>query len=35
MSFADTAGEVTSPQIRNQGTLGGNISQDTRCWYYL
>src|SRR5258705_12836890 len=23
-----------SPQIRNQGTLGGNISQDTRCWYY-
>ena len=25
---------VASPQIRNQGTLGGNISQDTRCWYY-
>ena len=22
---------VASPQIRNQGTLGGNISQDTRC----
>src|SRR5438552_5369814 len=25
---------VASPQIRNQGTLGDNISQDTRCWYY-
>ena len=25
---------VASPQIRNQGTLGGNISQDARCWYY-
>jgi xanthine dehydrogenase YagS FAD-binding subunit len=28
------AGLVASPQIRNQGTLGGNVSQDTRCWYY-
>jgi xanthine dehydrogenase YagS FAD-binding subunit len=25
---------VASPQIRNQGTVGGNVSQDTRCWYY-
>ena len=25
---------MASPQIRNQGTLGGNVSQDTRCWYY-
>jgi len=25
---------VASPQIRNQGTLGGNVSQDARCWYY-
>src|SRR5258708_9679246 len=25
---------VASPQIRNQGTLGGHVSQDTRCWYY-
>jgi xanthine dehydrogenase YagS FAD-binding subunit len=32
--LARAAGEVASPQIRNQGTLGGNISQDTRCWYY-
>jgi xanthine dehydrogenase YagS FAD-binding subunit len=30
-----TAAElVASPQIRNQGTIGGNVSQDTRCWYY-
>src|SRR6202142_4497041 len=25
---------VASPKIRNQGTLGGNVSQDARCWYY-
>ena len=25
---------VASPQIRNQGTLGGSVSQDARCWYY-
>ena len=27
-------GAVASPQIRNQGTIGGNVSQDARCWYY-
>jgi xanthine dehydrogenase YagS FAD-binding subunit len=32
--LADSAGLVASPQIRNQGTLGGNVSQDARCWYY-
>ncbi len=32
--LASAAGVVASPQIRNQGTLGGNLSQDTRCWYY-
>ena len=32
--LADSAELVASPQIRNQGTLGGNLSQDTRCWYY-
>jgi len=32
--LADAAGLVASPQIRHQGTLGGNVSQDTRCWYY-
>jgi len=32
--LAEAAAVVASPQIRNQGTLGGNLSQDTRCWYY-
>ena len=32
--LAEAAGLVATPQIRNQGTLGGNIVQDTRCWYY-
>jgi xanthine dehydrogenase YagS FAD-binding subunit len=32
--LAQAAELVASPQIRNQGTIGGNVSQDTRCWYY-
>jgi xanthine dehydrogenase YagS FAD-binding subunit len=32
--LAESAELVASPQIRNQGTIGGNVSQDTRCWYY-
>ena len=32
--LADAAGVVASPQIRNIGTLGGNVTQDVRCWYY-
>jgi xanthine dehydrogenase YagS FAD-binding subunit len=32
--LADAAGKVASPQIRNSGTIGGNVSQDARCWYY-
>jgi len=32
--LSDSAGLVATPQIRNQGTLGGNLCQDTRCWYY-
>jgi xanthine dehydrogenase YagS FAD-binding subunit len=32
--LSDAVALVASPQIRNQGTLGGNVSQDTRCWYY-
>ena len=32
--LSEAAGTVASPQIRNIGTIGGNISQDTRCWYY-
>ena len=30
----EAAESAASPQIRNQGTIGGNVSQDTRCWYY-
>lgn len=32
--LAEAAGRVASPQIRHQGTAGGNVSQDARCWYY-
>jgi xanthine dehydrogenase YagS FAD-binding subunit len=32
--LAEAAELIASPQIRNQGTIGGNVSQDTRCWYY-
>src|SRR6202142_1559182 len=32
--LAEAAEMIASPQIRNQGTIGGNVSQDTRCWYY-
>jgi len=32
--LASAAGRVASPQIRNSGTLGGNLCQDARCWYY-
>jgi xanthine dehydrogenase YagS FAD-binding subunit len=32
--LAEAASMVASPQIRNQATIGGNVSQDTRCWYY-
>lgn len=32
--LSSAAARVASPQIRNQGTIGGNVGQDTRCWYY-
>jgi xanthine dehydrogenase YagS FAD-binding subunit len=32
--LAQAALRVASPQIRNVGTLGGNLVQDARCWYY-
>jgi xanthine dehydrogenase YagS FAD-binding subunit len=32
--LADAAGRVASPQIRNASSIGGNVSQDARCWYY-
>ena len=32
--LSQAAARVASPQIRNVGTLGGNLIQDARCWYY-
>ncbi len=32
--LAEAALKVASPQIRNRGTIGGNVAQDTRCVYY-
>ncbi len=31
---AGAAGLAASPLLRNQGTVGGNLCQHTRCWYY-
>jgi xanthine dehydrogenase YagS FAD-binding subunit len=33
-ALAKAASEVATPQLRNQGTTGGNICQKPRCWYY-
>ena len=33
-ALIEAAGEVGTPQIRHQGTVGGNINQRPRCWYY-
>jgi len=33
-ALAKAAQDVASPQLRNQGTIGGNICQKPRCWYY-
>jgi xanthine dehydrogenase YagS FAD-binding subunit len=30
----DAAAEIASPQIRNVATVGGNLAQHSRCWYY-
>lgn len=32
--LAQAAGSVANPQIRNMGTIGGNLAQEVRCWYY-
>jgi len=32
--LAEAARSIASPQIRNQGTVGGNLCQRPRCWYY-
>jgi xanthine dehydrogenase YagS FAD-binding subunit len=33
-ALADAAGSSASPQIRNVATLGGNLLQRPRCWYF-
>ena len=33
-ALADAAGHVAGPQLRNMGTIGGNLCLDTRCTYY-
>jgi xanthine dehydrogenase YagS FAD-binding subunit len=33
-ALAQAASVVASPQLRNQGTLGGNLCQRPRCWYF-
>lgn len=33
-ALADSAGHAATPQIRNMATLGGNIMQRSRCWYF-
>ncbi len=32
--LAEAAESVASPQIRNMCTIGGNLAQEVRCWYY-
>ena len=33
-ALSDAAHSVATPLIRNLATIGGNICQDVRCWYY-
>ena len=33
-ALAEAARRTASPNLREMGTLGGNICQDVRCWYY-
>src|SRR5437870_4139352 len=33
-ALTTAAGDVGGPQIRNMGTLGGNLCQRNRCWYF-
>src|SRR5262249_38314441 len=32
--LADASRRGAGPPIRNTGTIGGNLAQDARCWYY-
>ncbi len=33
-AFSDAAGHAATPQVRNMATLGGNLMQRPRCWYF-
>src|SRR5262249_14047515 len=33
-ALATAAGQIAGPQVRNMGTLGGNLCQRNRCWYF-
>jgi xanthine dehydrogenase YagS FAD-binding subunit len=33
-ALAQAAGRTASPHLREMGTIGGNLCQDIRCWYY-
>jgi xanthine dehydrogenase YagS FAD-binding subunit len=33
-ALATAAGDIGGPQVRNMGTLGGNLCQRNRCWYF-
>jgi xanthine dehydrogenase YagS FAD-binding subunit len=33
-ALADAAGAAATPQVRNSATLGGNLAQRPRCWYF-
>jgi len=33
-ALAQAAGKVGTPELRNMGTIGGNLCQGVRCWYY-
>ena len=33
-ALADACRMAATPQLRNMGTIGGNLLQQTRCWYY-
>jgi xanthine dehydrogenase YagS FAD-binding subunit len=33
-ALTEAAGDIGGPQIRNMGTLGGNLCQRNRCWYF-
>lgn len=33
-ALAQAAASAASPQLRNMGTIGGNLCQEVRCWYY-